>query len=106
MKFYHATFAAKAQKIIHTRKLCSRAKPYVYVTNTPKVRDAYGDGTVLEVTLAPGLTVELDDEFSSGRKDYRIATRRDKCVPLLDAKIVRKQTKWWRSRTSASPRGA
>lgn len=87
---YHGTTAAKARRIQQSKLLCSDAEPHVYVADSPDISE-YGDGTIVKV-LVPTERMELDDEFPSGRKDYKIYVgHRTKCLRVRDVKIVKRR---------------
>ena len=67
---YHGTTKAGAENIEKTGVLRSAGEPAVYLTTDPK-GGGYGDGTVVKVQI-PRKLLEIDDEFPSGRADFRI----------------------------------
>jgi hypothetical protein len=67
---YHGTTKEGADRIKQTGKLKSAGEPSVYLTTDPK-GGGYGDGTVVPVRVRRGL-LQIDDEFPSGRADFRI----------------------------------
>lgn len=67
---YHGTTREAAEKIRQTGKLKSAGEPSVYLTTDPSGA-GYGDGTVVPVRVRRGL-LQIDDEFPSGRTDFRI----------------------------------
>jgi hypothetical protein len=67
---YHHTSAQSAAKIRREGRLRSDVEPDVYVTTESAPVIGYGD-EVVEINIDPSRLV-LDDEFPSGRKDYRI----------------------------------
>ena len=67
---YHGTTREAADKIRQTGKLKSAGEPSVYLTTDPSGA-GYGDGTVVPVRVQRGL-LQIDDEFPSGRTDFRI----------------------------------
>ena len=67
---YHGTTREAAEKIRQTGKLKSAGEPSVYLTTDPSGA-GYGDGTVVPVRVQRGL-LQIDDEFPSGRTDFRI----------------------------------
>lgn len=74
---YHHTSAANAESIRRTGRLESAAEPDVYVTTWDVPDTGYGD-TPVAVRVDPRLLL-LDDEFPSGRRDFRIS---GKSVPV------------------------
>lgn len=66
---YHGTTKDAAQKILQDRKLISAGEPDVYMTTDPLA--GYGDGTVVKFNIDPK-HIFLDDEFPSGRVDFRM----------------------------------
>ena len=66
---YHGTTKEAAQKIIQERKLLSAGEPDVYMTTDPMA--GYGDGTTVKFNIDPK-HINLDDEFPSGRVDFRM----------------------------------
>ena len=69
---YHHTSKDKAERIAKTGKLVSAAEPDVYVTTRRETDTGYGD-TSIAIRVKPEL-LQIDDEFSDGRVDYRINT--------------------------------
>ena len=67
---YHHTSAQNAQLIKESGVLKSAAESSVYLTNRADTDTGYGD-TAIKVRVDPAL-LEIDDEFPTGRKDYRI----------------------------------
>ena len=67
---YHGTTTEGAEKIRQTGTLKSAGEPSVYLTTDP-TGGGYGDGTVVPVRVRRGL-LQIDDEFPSGRADFRI----------------------------------
>lgn len=79
---YHHTTKDAADQIIKTRTL-QGLENNVFVTNTTD-DIGFGDGTIVKV-IVPVKDLELDDEFPSGRKDYRLPR---KVYKLLHAELV------------------
>lgn len=71
---YHHTSASNADAIRKTGRLKSAAEPDVYVTTRNIADTGYGD-TVVPVRVKPSM-LQIDDEFPSGRIDFRIGTGR------------------------------
>lgn len=71
---YHHTSKENAEEIKKTGKLKSAGEPDVYVTTQKSPDTGYGD-TSVEIHIDPSKLI-LDDEFPSGRKDYRINTEK------------------------------
>ena len=71
---YHHTSKKNAEEISKTGKLKSAGEPDVYVTTQKSPDTGYGD-TSIEIRIDPSKLI-LDDEFPSGRKDYRINTEK------------------------------
>ena len=71
---YHHTSKENAEEIKKTGKLKSAGEPDVYVTTQKSPDTGYGD-TSVEIRIDPSKLI-LDDEFPSGRKDYRINTEK------------------------------
>lgn len=67
---YHGTTREAADKIRQTGRLKSAGEPSVYLTTDPSGA-GYGDGTVVPIRVRRGL-LQIDDEFPSGRTDFRI----------------------------------
>jgi hypothetical protein len=67
---YHHTSPEKAADIRRTGQLKSAGEPDVYVTTRKEADTGYGDEAV-PVRVKPE-SLELDDEFPNGRKDFRI----------------------------------
>jgi hypothetical protein len=67
---YHHTNKKAAEQITSTKKLKSAGEPDVYVTTEKEPNTGYGD-TVVPVRINPEKLI-LDDEFPSGRMDFRI----------------------------------
>ncbi len=67
---YHHTSAQAAARIRREGRLRSDAEPDVYVTTERTPTIGYGD-EVVELTIDPARLV-LDDEFPTGRRDFRI----------------------------------
>lgn len=68
---YHHTSPQKAAQIHKTKRLKSSGEPHVYVTTWPHPDTGYGSAVV--ALRVPEHQLELDDEFPSGRQDFRIA---------------------------------
>lgn len=81
---YHHTSRESAESIIQSGRLKSSAEPHVYVTTEKKANTGYGD-SVVEVMIRPDL-LEIDDEFPSGRVDYRISVGKPGGSVLVKAK--------------------
>lgn len=81
VRVYHGTTRRRGREIERSGRLRSAGEPHVYVTTDPgggtysEGGTGYGDGTVVEL-MVPSAALILDDEFPSGRKDYRIAVGR------------------------------
>jgi hypothetical protein len=69
ISLYHATNKKAAESILKTKTLKADKERHVYVSNSPTITNDYGDGTLLKVYVNQN-DLELDDEFSTGRKDY------------------------------------
>jgi len=69
---YHGTTKSGLESIQKTGRLKSAGEPDVYLTTDPKGGD-YGDGSVAKIKVDPN-KLQIDDEFPTGRKDYRIDT--------------------------------
>lgn len=67
---YHHINKKAAEQITSTKKLKSAGEPDVYVTTEKEPNTGYGD-TVVPVRINPQKLI-LDDEFPSGRMDFRI----------------------------------
>ena len=67
---YHHTNKKAAEQITSSKKLKSAGEPDVYVTTEKEPNTGYGD-TVVPVRINPEKLI-LDDEFPSGRMDFRI----------------------------------
>ena len=67
---YHHTNAGSAEQIKRSGQLVSAGEPSVYVTTRREADTGYGD-TVVAVRVNPD-RLNIDDEFPSGRQDYRI----------------------------------
>lgn len=80
---YHHTTAANAAKIKETGELKSAGEPHVYVTTEKKPDTGYGD-TAVPIRVDPN-TLDLDDEFPGGRKDFKIAL--DKPGGVVEVKV-------------------
>ena len=89
MRFFHATTRSRALEILRTKKLCSAAEPEVFVSNSRRVIEDYGDGTLVEVTFPVGVKPVLNDEFPSGRRDFSVWVGKERCVRLRSAKVVK-----------------
>ena len=83
---YHGTTKEGAEKIKQTGALKSAGEPSVYLTTDPG-GGGYGDGTVVPVRVRRGL-LQIDDEFPSGRADFRIdLDRPGGSVPVQIAEV-------------------
>jgi hypothetical protein len=71
ISLYHATTKQSAESILKTKTLKADKERHVYVSNSPTITNDYGDGTLLKVYVDPR-KLELDDEFPTGRRDYRL----------------------------------
>jgi hypothetical protein len=71
---YHHTSPQKAAQISKTGRLKSAGEPHVYVTNWPHPDTGYGSAVV--VIRVPEHRLQLDDEFPTGRQDFRISVGR------------------------------
>lgn len=71
---YHHTSAANAAEIRRTGMLKSAGEPDLYFTTTATTDTGYGD-TAVPFRVRPERLI-LDDEFSGGRKDFRVETKR------------------------------
>lgn len=69
---YHHTSRQNAEAIRSSKTLRSAGEPDVYLTTEKEPTTGYGD-TVVEVRVRPDKLM-IDDEFPSGRRDYRIDT--------------------------------
>lgn len=67
---YHHTSAANAGSIKASGALKSAGEPSVYLTTRETPDTGYGD-TAVKVRIDPA-TLELDDEFPNGRKDFSV----------------------------------
>lgn len=67
---YHHTSKKAAEQIASSKKLKSAGEPDVYVTTEKEPNTGYGD-TVVPIRINPEKLI-LDDEFPSGRMDFRI----------------------------------
>lgn len=67
---YHHTSAFIALTIRRTSLLIADAEPDVYVTTQKETDTGYGD-TAVAIRVLPNQLI-LDDEFPSGRKDFRL----------------------------------
>ena len=67
---YHHTNKKAAEQITSSKKLKSAGEPDVYVTTEKEPNTGYGD-TVVPIRINPEKLI-LDDEFPSGRMDFRI----------------------------------
>ena len=67
---YHHTNKKAADQITSSKKLKSAGEPDVYVTTEKEPNTGYGD-TVVPIRINPEKLI-LDDEFPSGRMDFRI----------------------------------
>jgi hypothetical protein len=75
---YHATkSSALADKIINEKTLRSQGEPAIYLSTEAK-GTGYGDH-VVEIKIDPS-KLELDDEFPSGRLDFRVKGKRIKVI--------------------------
>lgn len=71
MIVYHHTSPRSAKIIRKTGRLTSAGEPHVYVTTWPYPDTGYGQSVVaLDI---PKSKLEIDDEFPSGRQDFRIS---------------------------------
>jgi hypothetical protein len=83
---YHHTNKKAAEQIASTKKLKSAGEPDVYVTTEKEPNTGYGE-TVVPIRIDPQKLI-LDDEFPSGRMDFRISSGKSG-VPI---KLEPKQT--------------
>jgi hypothetical protein len=83
---YHHTNKKAAEQIASTKKLKSAGEPDVYVTTEKEPNTGYGE-TVVPIRIDPQKLI-LDDEFPSGRMDFRIPSGKSG-VPI---KLEPKQT--------------
>jgi len=68
---YHHTNARAAELITRSGQLTSAGEPDVYVTTRSVPDTGYGD-TAVAIRVRPD-QLNLDDEFSNGRRDYRLS---------------------------------
>lgn len=73
---FHHTNKSAAEQIAKTGRLKSAGEPSVYLTTQKATDTGYGDVAV-PVRVKPSL-LNLDDEFPSGRMDFRIDTGKPK----------------------------
>jgi hypothetical protein len=69
---YHHTNKAAADAIKKSGRLRSAGEPDVYLTTTQDATTGYGE-TVVAVRVDPK-SLQLDDEFPDGRRDFRVST--------------------------------
>jgi len=84
VQVFHSTDPVSARRIVGSGFLRTAAEPDVYVSSVPQ--NDYGTSVV--AMLVPGFDLELDDEFPSGRQDFRIHVGRRGALPVLQAYIV------------------
>lgn len=78
---YHHTSPEAAAKIRESGQLTSGGEPDVYVTSQRETGTGYGDA-VVPIRVKPE-SLSLDDEFSNGRRDFRMnAGRPGGSVPV------------------------
>ncbi len=82
---YHHTSRDRANQIVREKTLKSAGEPDVYFTTEKSATTGYGD-TVVAIDVDPDLLV-LDDEFPSGRQDFRISTPK-KALRLKRAQLA------------------
>lgn len=69
VRLWHGTSKEAAEKIVKEKMLRSAGEPDVYLTTHPKEA---GYGTHYVGVDVPHHMIELDDEFPSGRMDFRV----------------------------------
>ena len=69
VRLWHGTSKESAEKIIKDKKMTSKGEPDIYFTTHPK-EAGYGKSFV-GVDI-PHHLIELDDEFPSGRMDFKV----------------------------------
>ena len=88
VRLYHGTSKENAQKILKEKMLRSAGEPDVYLTTHP-TGTGYGDTTV--AVDVPHHVLQLDDEFSNGRMDFRIPTK-NKTYPIHNPEIYKEKS--------------
>ncbi len=74
VNLYHHTNETAAKRIVQTGMLTAHAEPHVYGTTRKEPDTGYGTHSV--PFHVHHKSIELDDEFSNGRKDFRIPVSR------------------------------
>lgn len=69
---YHHTNPQAAGEIASSKRLVSTKEPDVYLTTRKETDTGYGD-TAVAVNVDPN-SLQIDDEFPNGRRDFRIST--------------------------------
>ncbi|MDO4562068.1 MAG: hypothetical protein Q4C86_14130, partial [bacterium] len=80
LPLYHGTTKNGYAKIMEDGKLRAKGEYAVYLTTSSDF-EGYGDGTVVRLAVQEN-RIELDDEFPSGRQDYRIETDKSRSVQV------------------------
>lgn len=80
LPLYHGTTKNGYAKIMEDGKLRAKGEYAVYLTTSSDF-EGYGDGTVVRLAVQEN-RIELDDEFPSGRRDYRIETDKSRSVQV------------------------
>ena len=86
MPLYHGTTKDGYAKIIQSGKLKAKGEYAVYLSTSTDL-DGYGDGTLIRLAVQSD-RVEIDDEFPSGRIDYRAETDKTRSVQVKSMDAV------------------
>ncbi len=86
MPLYHGTTKDGYAKILQSGKLKAKGEYAVYLTTSSDF-EGYGDGTLVRLAVQSD-RVEIDDEFPSGRIDYRAETDKSRSVQVKSMDAV------------------